>query len=68
VELGIAEELAGIGDGRNVDGVEVGIDADDDAPRGCHDGGVLSVGDDCGGDNPAGRADKTLMRNGQAPD
>ena len=31
-ELGIAEELAGVGDGREVDGVEVGVDADDDAP------------------------------------
>jgi hypothetical protein len=31
-ELGIAEELAGVGDGGDVDGVEVGVDADPDAP------------------------------------
>jgi hypothetical protein len=42
-ELGIAERLAGVGQGSDVNGLEVGIDADDDAAHRCHDGGVLSV-------------------------
>lgn len=42
-ELGIAERLAAVGQGGDVDGLEVGIDADDDAACRCHDGGVLSV-------------------------
>ncbi|BBZ16156.1 hypothetical protein MGAD_04910 [Mycolicibacterium gadium] len=42
-EFGIAKQSAGIGDRSHVDGVEVGVSADDDAAWGCHDGGVLSV-------------------------
>lgn len=42
-EFGIAEKLTGIGDRGQMDGVEVSVDADDDATSGCHDGGVLSV-------------------------
>lgn len=62
-KLGITEWLTGIGECGQVNGVEVGIDADDDSTWGCHDGGVLSVQllravDD----NPVGRADKTLKR------
>jgi hypothetical protein len=30
--------LAGVGDGRDVNGVEMSIDADDDPAWGCHDG------------------------------
>lgn len=41
-ELGIAEHCAGIGDRGQMDGVEVGVGADDDATLGCHDG-FLSV-------------------------
>lgn len=37
-KLGIAKQLAGVGDGRDVNGVEMSIDADDDPAWGCHDG------------------------------
>jgi hypothetical protein len=61
--------LAGVGDRGDVDGVQMGVDADDDAAWRCHDGGVLFRELSLRwGDNPVGRADKTLMRNGQAPD
>ncbi|GFG93498.1 hypothetical protein MBOU_55400 [Mycobacterium bourgelatii] len=40
-ELGIAEQLTGIGDRGQVDGVEMSVGADDDAAVRCHDGGVL---------------------------
>ena len=42
-EFGVAERLAGVGDGGDVDGVQMGVGADDDSAWGCHDGGVLSV-------------------------
>ena len=68
-ELGVAERLASVGDCRDVDGVEVGVDADDDALWGCHDGWCpLRAMNRAAGDDPGGRTDKTLMRNGQAPD
>lgn len=69
-EFGVAEKLAGVGDSGEMNGVQMGVGADNNpAVWGCHDGGVLSVAmNRAVGDNPVGRADKTLMRNGQAPD
>jgi hypothetical protein len=61
--------LAGVGDRGDVDGVEVGVDADDDSGVGMSRWWCpLRAMNRVVGDNPAGRADKTLMRNCQAPD
>ena len=44
-ELSVCQGFSGVGDDSQMVSVAMGVGADDDAPRCCHDGDVPSVGD-----------------------